>query len=74
MLESQELKKLGYLIKKRDDNAFEILYRKGFNDLQRYAMRYVYNWDEAENIVQDAYFSLWLHIDKYNPSKNVFTQ
>lgn len=34
-------------------------------------MRYLYDWDEAENLVQDAYFTLWSNLDKYDEKRNV---
>ena len=46
---------LGHLIKKHDQEAFHELYRTSFNKLQQYAMRYLYDWDDAEDLVQDAF-------------------
>ena len=40
---------LGHLIKKHDQEAFHELYRTSFNKLQQYAMRYLYDWDDAED-------------------------
>ena len=41
---------VGHLIKKHDQEAFHELYRTSFNKLQQYAMRYLYNWDDAEDL------------------------
>jgi RNA polymerase sigma factor, sigma-70 family len=34
-------------------------------------MRYLYDWDEAENLVQEAYFTLWCNLDKYDGERNI---
>jgi DNA-directed RNA polymerase specialized sigma subunit, sigma24 homolog len=66
-----DIKELGRRIKKRDEKAFRILYVAYFHNLQYYAMRYLYDWEESENLVQDAFMSLWCNIDKYNPEQNI---
>lgn len=63
---------LGLLIKKRNQEAFHELYRMYFNKLQKYAMRYLYSWAEAEDFVQDAFLSLWSHPERYNEKQPVF--
>ena len=63
---------LGHLIKKHDPEAFHELYRTSFNKLQQYAMRYLYDWDDAEDLVQDAFLSLWSHPERYNETQPVF--
>ena len=63
---------LGHLIKKHDQEAFHELYRTSFNKLQQYAMRYLYDWDDAEDLVQDAFLSLWSHPERYNETQPVF--
>lgn len=69
---SLENDELGDLIKKRNQKAFHELYRTYFNKLQKYAMRFLYNWDEAEDLVQDAFLSLWTHPERYNEKQPVF--
>ena len=66
------IEELGREIKLRNKEAFRILYRNYFATLQQYAMRYLYDQDEAENLVQEAFFSLWEHIDKYDPEGSVY--
>ena len=66
------IEELGREIKLRNKEAFRILYRNYFATLQQYAMRYLYDQDEAENLVQEAFFSLWEHIDKYDPERSVY--
>ena len=63
---------LGHLIKKHDQETFHELYRTSFNKLQQYAMRYLYDWDDAEDLVQDAFLSLWSHPERYNETQPVF--
>lgn len=66
-----DIKELGRGIKKRDEKAFRLLYLEYFHRLQCYATRYLYDWEEAENIVQDAFLSLWCNLDKYDAERNV---
>ena len=66
-----EKSNLGLRIKKRDLDAFHELYKTSFLPLQHYAMRYLYDWNEAENLVQDAYFTLWCNLDKYDGKRNI---
>ena len=48
-----EKSNLGLRIKKRDLDAFHELYKTSFLPLQHYAMRYLYDWKQAEDLVQD---------------------
>jgi RNA polymerase sigma-70 factor (ECF subfamily) len=73
MLDLDEIKELGYRIKERDEKAFHVLYREFFARLHLYATRYVYDRQEAEDIVQEAYLSLWKGIDAYQPGQSVLT-
>ena len=34
-------------------------------------MRYLYDWNEAEDLVQEAYFTLWCNLDKYDGERNI---
>lgn len=73
MLDSTEIQKLGYRIKERDRTAFHTLYTEFFTHLQAYAKRFVYDSQDAQDIVQDAYLSLWANSGNYNPAQNIFT-
>ncbi|MDE7073795.1 MAG: sigma-70 family RNA polymerase sigma factor [Odoribacter sp.] len=68
-----DIEELGRRVKRRDEEAFRILYTEAFPNLQQYAMRYVYNWQEAEDLVQEAFFSLWCNLDQYDDSRNIIT-
>lgn len=63
---------LGSQIKKRNPAAFHKLYDTSFSKLQHYAMRYLYDWKEAENLVQDAFLALWAHPERYDDNQPVF--
>ena len=72
MDDSTKKDKLSHLIKKRNREAFHELYQMSFNKLQKYAMRYLYDWDEAEDLVQDAFLFLWSHPERYSNKQPVF--
>lgn len=59
-------------IKRREHEAFEELYDTCFTSLCRYAMRYVYDWSTAEDIVQEAFYSFWIKIDQFDVDKEPF--
>lgn len=67
-----EKDELGNQIKKRNPAAFHQLYDTSFSRLQHYAMRYLYDWKEAENLVQDAFLSLWSNPERYDDNHSVF--
>ena len=67
-----EKSNLGLRIKKRDLDAFHELYKTSFLPLQHYAMRYLYDWKQAEDLVQDAFLSLWDHLERYDENQPVF--
>ena len=71
--ENERLKAIGMGIKRGDKNAFHTLYKEYFVRLQEYAVRYVYDYQEAQDIVQDAFLSLWVNSAQYDPQRNVVT-
>ncbi len=71
MNEEININELGKRIKRRDEEAFRVMYLEYFSKFQHYAMRYLYDWDEAENLVQEAFFTLWCNLDKYNENRNI---
>lgn len=54
-----------------DMDEFELLYRIYFQRMVLFANKYVYDLDEAENIVQDVFVNLWVNRETLNPSKNI---
>ena len=73
MRQEVDIKDLGRKIKERDEEAFRFLYVEYFHNLQSYAMRYLYDWEEAENLVQDAFLTLWCNLLKYDAERNIIT-
>ena len=73
MRQEVDIKDLGRKIKERDEEAFRFLYVEYFHNLQSYAMRYLYDWEEAENLVQDAFLTLWCNLHKYDAERNIIT-
>ena len=64
---------IGHRIKIHDRKAFHSLYVTTFDKMRKYAFRYVYDWEEAADIAQQAFLSLWLNVDNYSPDTNIVT-
>lgn len=62
---------LGRLIREKDHEAFHTLYVTTFEDLVNYAYRYVFDSDEAQDIVQSAFLQLWVSASKIDPDRDV---
>ena len=58
-------------IKRGDIDAFHTLYTESFNRLRIYAQQFVYDYQEAEDIVQDSFYALWSNLRFYNPKYNI---
>ena len=54
-----------------DMDEFELMYRFYFQRMVLFANKYVYDLDEAENIVQDVFLNLWMNREKLDPGKNI---
>ena len=52
-------------IKNGDRNAFDDLYKQHYFSVRSYA-RLLLDESEAEDVVQDVFFNLWLHRDTLN--------
>ncbi len=46
-------------LRKGDEHAFELLFKMYFKKLCVYANNYLYNKEESENIVKDAFVKIW---------------
>ena len=46
-------------IRAGDVSAFELLYRDYWNQLYNFGFRYVQSAEEAEDVVQEVFFSIW---------------
>lgn len=71
MLSREELLNLTTRLRRRDGQALHLLYVELFDPLQLYAFRYVYDWEEARDIVQSAFLQLWINIESLKPDSNV---
>lgn len=71
-LNERELKELGYRVKAGEAGAFHVLYRRFFARYVQYATRYTYDQEEAADLVQNAFFSLWEHLEQYDEQRNIF--
>ena len=52
-----------------EDAAFELLMRRHKSWMYRFVRRYVNNADDAYDVLQDAFFSAWLALASYDPSR-----
>ena len=71
MRQEVDIKDLGRKIKERDEEAFRFLYVEYFHNLQSYAMRYLYDWEEAETSYK-MLFSLY-GVTYINMMRNVIS-
>ncbi len=65
--EKQQIAKL----KEGDRKAFEKIFKKHFIDLCTFAQRYVYELDEAKDIVQFSFVKLWEVKDTLKPDTKI---
>ena len=72
ILNEQELKEIGCRVKRGDHEAFHTLYRCYFERYVCYAVRYTCDVEEAIDLVQNAFFSLWENLSLYDENKNIF--
>ena len=49
------------LLKKGDQSVFEKLYKQFFNGLYFFAIQYIDDKNDAENMVQETFMSLWIN-------------
>ena len=73
MLKEDEIRTLNHRIKQGDIEAFHTLYTECFEQLCTYACRFVYDQEEAQDIVQDSFYALWTNLRFYNPDYSVLT-
>ena len=64
---------LAALIGQGDAIAFQVLMERHINMHLSFAERMMGNRQEAEDIVQDAFSKLWIHAEKFDPSRSKFT-
>lgn len=54
-----------------DWHLFNDLFHAHYRTLVIYAYRYVNDWQAAEDIIQDVFLALWVHINEINPALSV---
>ena len=47
------------MMKKNEGNAFKFIFKKYYNRLLGYAMRFVQDRETAEDIIQEVFMSFW---------------
>jgi RNA polymerase sigma-70 factor (ECF subfamily) len=66
MSESEQVER----IRQGDQEAFEALFRKHYEALCRFALRYVESVETAEDLVQDVFFDLWKRRHAWHPERS----
>jgi RNA polymerase sigma-70 factor, ECF subfamily len=59
------------LLAKRDENAFETIFKDNFKKLQSYAITIVGDENVAEEMVQNVFFKLWDRSEKINIQSSI---
>jgi RNA polymerase sigma-70 factor (ECF subfamily) len=57
-------------LKQGDENAFEVVFRRCYAKIYRFALATLYNKSSAEDITQNVFLSLWEHRKDIIPEKN----
>ncbi len=60
-------------VKQGDIEAFERLFKMFFNDLVRFACRYLNDIHSSEDTVQDIFYHIWTHRQSLDPGQNIKT-
>lgn len=68
---SSDDNRLFLLIKQNNKTAFDDIFRKYYIQLCRFAYRYIYSQQIAEEIVQDVFVRLWQQKDQINISTSL---
>ncbi|MDR1414869.1 MAG: sigma-70 family RNA polymerase sigma factor [Odoribacteraceae bacterium] len=71
MIDLDNIKDVNARIRGRDERVFHELYHALFARLCRYAGRYLYDAREAEDVVQEAFLSLWKHAGEFRAGESV---
>jgi RNA polymerase sigma-70 factor, ECF subfamily len=59
------------LLAKRDESAFETIFKDNFKKLQSYAITIVSDENVAEEMVQNVFFKLWDRVEKINIQSSI---
>lgn len=55
----------------KDEQAFELLFRRYYEMLCGFATQFIHDRDLAEDIVQEVFYKLWRNPDNLNSQKNI---
>jgi len=58
-------------IKIGDEQAFELLFKKYYTVLCSFSNKYLLNPDEAQDVVQDVFLTLWENRDEIDPEESL---
>ncbi len=58
---------------KGDERAFELLHQKYEKKLLRFVQSMVGDKERSEDIVQETFFRVWRHLEKYDPTRKFST-
>lgn len=57
----------------KKDNLFEEMYKEYYNSIYFYVYKHIMNKEEAEDLVQDIFFSCYKSISRYDKEKGAFS-
>lgn len=70
---TEEEKKLVELLKKRDEQAFDRFFRQHQHKIFRLALRFLGNLEEAEDVTQDIFITVFKQIDTFHGESSIST-
>jgi len=62
---------LSIRIKLGDELAFELLFKKYYTILCSFSNKYLFNYEEAQDVVQDVFLKLWENRDEIDPDESL---
>jgi RNA polymerase sigma-70 factor, ECF subfamily len=60
------------MVKSKSEKGFNILYDKYCDVFYGILMKFVQRTDVADDLLQDIFFKIWKHIDRFDPQKGTF--
>jgi len=60
-------------LKRGDEQAFELLYRKYFRRLCAFANKYLNNYEATQEVVQDVFFTIWEKRENLDSDKPILS-
>ena len=62
---------LSFRIKMGDEQAFELLFKKHYTTLCNFSNKYLFNPEEAQDVVQDVFLNIWENRDEIDPEESL---